>query len=81
MSDAKRIACVAGCCVLAAVTPFVAGLAAALLAIAPIALAIWLLVHSGWSTSTRVVASVLVVGSTLALMIAFLLVATQASGD
>jgi len=67
--------------VLAAVTPFIAGLVTAPLAIAPIGRAIWLVAGSKWSVLTQIVASVLVVGSTLVLVIAFLLLTSWVSSD
>ncbi len=66
---------------LAAVTPFIAGLVTAPLAIAPIGRAIWLVAGSKWSVLTQIVASVLVVGSTLVLVIAFLLLTSWVSSD
>ena len=81
MSNRRRIVGVLGCCVVAAATPFVAGLTSAIVGVVPLGCAIWLLARSEWSLRTRLIASMVVLAATFGLVIAFLILATSASGD
>ncbi|HEX4518488.1 MAG TPA: hypothetical protein VH063_02800 [Gaiellaceae bacterium] len=81
MNDRRRIATVAVCCVLAAITPFIAGIAGGAVGLVPLGYAIWLLVRSGWAVSTRLASSALALVATGGLMVGFLILATLSSGD
>jgi hypothetical protein len=69
-----RVVTVAGCCLLAALTPFYAGLPAVFLGLIPLGVAGWLIGRSGWSSRTRVMTSLTVLVLTTALFIGFLAV-------
>jgi apolipoprotein N-acyltransferase len=72
--DLRRVVAVAACCLLAAVSPFYAGFSAAVLGLVPLALAIWIVMRSEWSSRTRVITSVAVPVVTIALLIGLLAV-------
>lgn len=73
-SDVRRVIAVGVCCLLAALAPFYAGFSAAVLGLVPLGIAIWLVTRSGWSSRTRVTASVAVLVLTVALFIGLLAV-------
>jgi hypothetical protein len=81
VSTSRRIALVVGCCVLAAITPFIAGISTAIFGLIPLGYAIWLLARSEWAVSTRVFLSALALLATGALVIGLLILATSASRD
>jgi hypothetical protein len=68
----RRVIAVTACCLVAALIPFYAGAPAAVLGLVPLAVAIWLVSRSGWSSHTRVTASVTVLVATIALVIGLL---------
>jgi hypothetical protein len=71
----------AACCLLAAVTPFIAGIETAFLAVVPIGCAVWLLARSGWSYATRLVAFIAILGLAFGLLVGLLILVTATSGD
>ena len=73
--DVRRVIAVSACCLLAALTPFYAGVPAAVLGLVPLAVAIWLVTRSDWSSRTRVTASIAVLVVTIALFIGLLALA------
>ncbi len=81
MSDRWRISSVAVCCLLASISPFVAGISTAVVGVVLVLSAVVLIGRSSWSSPTRLVASVAAVGGTLGLTVAFLILASLASGD
>jgi|tagenome__1003787_1003787.scaffolds.fasta_scaffold20502047_2 hypothetical protein len=81
VTQTRRIATVAACCGIAAITPFIAGVSTAVLGLIPLAYAVWLVAQSQWPRSTQLLVSAVVVVATGALVIVFLILATVASGD
>ena len=81
MSGRRRITTVVACCVIAAITPFIAGVLTAVLGLIPLAYAIWLLARSDWALSTRIFLSAVAVIATGGLAVGFLILATLGSGD
>ncbi len=81
MSEKRRITTVTGCCVIAAVTPFIAGISTAILGLIPLAYAIWLLARSKWALSTRILLSAVALVATGGLVVGLLILATLSSGD
>ena len=77
--DVRRIIAIGVCCLLAAVTPFYAGASiASIFVLVPIALAIWLVTRSEWSSRTRVTSVLAVLMVTVALFVGLLVLAEQA---
>lgn len=70
--DLGRVVAIAVCCLLAAVSPFYAGLPSAVLGLVPLGLAIWLVARSSWSSRTRVTTSLGVLVVTIALFVGLL---------
>jgi hypothetical protein len=76
--DALRVVGVGVCCVLAAVAPFYAGASvAAIFAVAPLTLAIWLVIRSEWSSRARFATVLAVLVVTVALFFALLALALR----
>jgi hypothetical protein len=75
VNDRRRVAAVIGCCVIAAVTPFIAGVITAVGGILLLGCAVLLIARSKWSLPTRLVASAVAVAATLALLTGFLILA------
>ena len=65
------------CCLLASLTPFYAGFSTAFLALFPLALAIWIVTRSGWSSGTRVTSVLAVLVVTVGLFVGLLVLAEQ----
>ena len=80
-SASQRIVSVVGVGVLAALTPFIVGTVASVLAVVPLAVAVWLIAPSPWSRSTKIGASLAVVAGAVALAFVFLILAIAGSGD
>ena len=81
MSNEVRVVGAAAFCVVAAVAPFIAGDITAVLGLALLAGAVWLIAGADWPVARRVVASAVAVGATVALVVVFLVLATLVSGD
>jgi hypothetical protein len=79
--EAGRIVGVIVCAAIAAMTPFIAGAATALLGIVPLGCALWLVARAPWSRSVQLFVSLAVVAGTVGLAFVFLLIATATSGD
>jgi hypothetical protein len=68
--NVRRVIAVCACCLLAALTPFYAGVpAATTLGLVPLAVAVWLVARSDWSSRTRVIVSLAVPVVTIALLV------------
>lgn len=81
VSDGRRIGIAAGCCVVAAAAPLLAGLSTAVVGLVPLACAVGLVARSGWALSTRVLLSTVVIVVTGALAVGLLLIAALGSGE
>lgn len=76
--DVRRVIAIGMCGLLAALSPFYAGLAAAALGLIPLGLGVWLVTSSAWSSRIRVTGVLIVVAGTVALFVGLLALATLA---
>jgi hypothetical protein len=74
LSGAARVTAIGVFCLLAAVSPFIAGRSTAVAGLVPLSCAIWLVARSRWSPTARVAGSAAVVVATVALLIGLLAV-------
>jgi hypothetical protein len=74
-----RVASVGALCLLAALSPFIAGRTTAVFGLVPLSGSIWLVAKLPWSRTHRVVVSVAIVVATIALFLGVLIVVVSHS--